>query len=132
MRFPKGVSGNPAGRPRGARSQAKLREAIARDVPEIIAAMVASAKDGDTAAAKVLLDRVLPSLRPTDQPTSFRVQDSLSATGRSILEEVGAGKVTPQQGATLLQSLGSLVRVMEVDDLAARIEALEKRMGSDR
>ncbi len=67
-RFQKGLSGNPRGRPRGTSKTEKLRHAIEAHVPEIIAAMVEKAREGDTAAAKLLIDRVVPTLRPTDQP----------------------------------------------------------------
>jgi hypothetical protein len=40
-----------------------VRQAIENEALEIIMAMAARAKEGDTSAAKILLDRISPSLR---------------------------------------------------------------------
>ena len=84
-RFQKGQSGNPTGRPRGIPSPAtKLRKAIEQDIPDIIAALVNAAKQGDTTAARILLDRVVPPLRPQGMPVTVPIGESLSETGRAI------------------------------------------------
>ena len=125
-RFEKGQSGNPAGRPPGIVSQMKLRESIAKDIPEILSAMVEQAKAGDTQAARLLLDRTLPAIKPTDTPIVLPLAGSdLGADGRAVIEATGQGNVTPDQAKTLLSGLGTLARITEVDELVRRIEALE-------
>ena len=60
-KFIKGVSGNPAGRPRGSRSKfTKYKRMAASHVPAIIEKLCLLAKDGDIQAAKVVLDRSWP------------------------------------------------------------------------
>jgi len=125
-KFQPGQSGNPRGRPRGIQTQAKLRNAIAEDMPAIIEAVTEAAKGGDIQAAKLLLDRVLPALKPQDQAVSLPLSDGLAASGRSILAAVGQSGVTPEQGFKLLQGLSALSRVIETDELLRRIEALEQ------
>ena len=125
-KFKPGQSGNPQGRPPGIVSQMKLRESIAKDIPEILAAMVEQAKAGDTQAARLLLDRTLPAIKPTDTPIVLPLAGSdLGADGRAVIEATGQGNVTPDQAKTLLSGLGTLARITEVDELVRRIEALE-------
>ncbi len=126
MPFQKGRSGNPKGRPKGIQTQAKLRKAIEAHVPAIIDAMVEKARAGDVGAAKLLVDRVIPALRPTDQPAPVPLpREGLAQSGQAILVALGAGELTPQQGAALLGALGTLARVVETDELVQRVAALE-------
>jgi hypothetical protein len=131
-KYEKGQSGNPRGRPRGVQTQAKLRESIAKDLPGIITSLVKEAKGGDTAAAKLLLDRVLPSLRPVDQPTPMPLSKDIGQAGRDVLAALGEGTVGPDAGAKILQSVGVLARVIETEELSKRIEALEKSLEQRR
>ena len=130
MTFKKGKSGNPAGRPRGSGRADKLRRAIEGDLEGIIKAMVTAARDGDVSAAKLLLDRAIPALKPMDTPLSLPTAGSLSETGAAILAAVGDGKATPDQAAKLLQGLGALARVDEVTELRKRLDSLERVLAS--
>ncbi|NVZ11361.1 hypothetical protein HW932_19100 [Allochromatium humboldtianum] len=128
-KFTPGTSGNPAGKKPGTVSKAtRLRQSIEQHVPEILESLVTSAKSGDTAAAKLLLDRALPALRPTDQPVSLPIGGAdLAQDGRVVLAAAGAGELTPETAAKLLQGLGSLARVVETAELVERLERLEAK-----
>lgn len=129
-RWQPGTSGNPAGRPRGSGEVAKLRAAIAEHVPEILEQMVEAAKAGDVQAARLLLERVLPPVKAVEAAQAVDIPgETMSEQGRAILTAVAAGELAPSQGATLISALGSLARVVEVDELLRRIEALEARNG---
>ena len=123
----KGVSGNPKGRPPGAGEVAKLRAAIAGQVPAILQSLTAAALAGDVQAARLLLERALPALKPAEQAQALHLpgDGTLTAQGRAVLAAVSAGELAPGQGAALLGAIGTLARVAEVDELARRIEALE-------
>lgn len=127
-RWKAGESGNPSGRKPGTGEVARLRDSIAAHLPEIITQLVAKAKEGDPQAARLLLERVLPALKPMEQPVKLTLPDGegLTAQGAAIVEAVAAGKIAPGQGAALLAGLGALVRIKEIDELTARIEALER------
>ena len=123
-----GQSGNPRGRPPGAGEVAKLRAAIAGNVPAILESLTTAALAGDVQAARLLLERTLPALKPAEQAQALHLPDgTLTAQGRAVLAAVAAGELAPGQGAALLGAIGTLARVAEVDELARRIEALESK-----
>lgn len=125
-RWQAGVSGNPAGRRPGTSDVARLRAAIAVQMPDIVAKLVAKALHGDISAARLLLERVVPPLRPSDEGVRVSLPaSSLSDQVRAILDAMCAGEVTPSQAARLLAGLSDLARLVEVDELEARVRALE-------
>lgn len=123
-----GQSGNPKGRPVGTGEVAKLRAAIADRVPELLSKLMAQALEGDTAAARLLLERAIAPLKAAEQPQALTLPDgTLTDQGRAVLASVAAGELAPGQGAALLGAIGTLARVSEIDELAARITLLEQQ-----
>ena len=125
-----GQSGNPAGRPPGVGEIGKLRAAIGERVPELLAAMMSRALEGDVGAARLLLERAIAPLKAAEQTQALSLPDgTLTDQGRAVLASVAAGELAPGQGAALLGAIGTLARVTELDELAARITALETHRG---
>ena len=123
-----GQSGNPKGRPPGVSAVTKMRESLAGDVPDILAGLVAAAKGGDVQAARLILERVLPALKPAEQAQALSLPNgTLTEQGRAVLASVAAGQLAPGQGAQLLTGIGTLARVVEIDELAKRINKLEEK-----
>lgn len=121
-----GQSGNPAGKPPGTGELQKLRAAIGEHVPAILARLVDAARGGDIQAARLLLERVLPPMKATEQAQAIDLPDgTLTEQGRAVLASVAAGELAPSQGAQLLAAIGTLGKVAELDELSARIDALE-------
>lgn len=126
-----GQSGNPKGRPPGVGEIGKMRAAIAGNVPAILESLTTAAMAGDVQAARLLLERALPPIKPVEQSQPLSLPDgTLTEQGRAVLASVAAGELAPGQGAALLGAIGTLARVSEVDELARRIEALEDRHGN--
>ena len=122
-----GQSGNPKGKTPGSGELQRLRASIAADVPEILAGLVFAAKGGDVQAARLILERVLPPVKAIEQAVELQLPDggTLTAQGRAVLSAVAAGNLAPSQGAALLGAIGTLGKIAELDELAARITALE-------
>jgi hypothetical protein len=131
-RWRPGQSGNPAGRPKGAGEIGKLRAAIGQAVPDILAALIEQARAGDVQAARLLLERALPAVKPVELPEAVPLQgETLTQQGQSVLRLLAAGELGPGQAAGLLAAIGTLARLAEVDELARRIDALERGQGKE-
>lgn len=128
MAFKKGQSGNPAGKPRGAKDKrTELRELLRPHQSEIVTKVVDLAKAGDTTAIRLVLERICPPLRAGDIPVSIPLSGgSLTERAESLLAAVCSGTVGPEQGGKLLDMLVSFSKVMEIDHLSERIAAVER------
>jgi hypothetical protein len=124
-KFRPGQSGNPRGRPRGSGIAAHVRQSLHGDLPEVLQAIVDAAKKGDMAAAKLLLDRVVPTLKPVDLPVVLPEDERLSDQGRSVLQAAASGSLSPEQADRLLSAIARQSRVVEVDEIVRRLEVLE-------
>ncbi len=68
MPWKQGQSGNPKGRPRKSqKTMAQLRSQISEHLPDVIEVLANAAKDGDVQAARILVERCVPSMRALDQ-----------------------------------------------------------------
>lgn len=125
-RFVRGNKASP-GRPPGSGFVAELRNKLTHDVDKIIEVLRDQAIAGDPQSMRILLDRVLPSLRPIELATPLSLPDSsLTDQGRAVLAAVASGDLAPGQGAQLLAAIGTLSKVSEIDELAKRVAQLEK------
>jgi hypothetical protein len=129
--FVKGQSGNPKGRPRGKSDLANLRAQIANRVPEIINTLLTQSLAGDVAASRLLLERAVPPLKAIEQAQPINLPTTtLADAGRAIMAAVAAGELAPSQGAQLIGAVGNLGRVIELDELAGIVAALEARIAA--
>ena len=123
-----GESGNPTGRPVGCGRVHKWRAGLDADVPEILAALVQQAKEGDVMAARLILERALPALKPSELAQVIDLQgNTLTDKGQSVLAAVADGSLAVSQGAQLMTAIGTMARVAEIDELAQRITKLEEK-----
>jgi hypothetical protein len=109
-----------------------LRADIGRALPDILAGLIEKAQAGDTAAAKLLLERCMPAIKPVELPEAVPLEgETLTDQGRAVLRLLSTGELGPGQAAALLGAIGQLARVAEIDELARRIDALERGQKGD-
>src|SRR5215203_1643545 len=118
MAFTKGRSGNPAGRPAGARKKATLAiDALLEGEGEAITRMaIELAKAGDTVALRLCLDRLAPIRR--DRPITFELPPvettaDLPKASAALLQAVAAGDLTPSEAAELGKLIQAYCQAIE-------------------
>jgi len=128
--FRKGVSGNPAGKPLGARNRATLavQELLDGEAEKLTRKCVELAMGGDSTALRLCMERIAPP--PKDRPINFPMPRATTAKEMvtslaEIAEAVGDGVLSPGEANALADLLEARRRVIETADLEERIERLE-------
>jgi hypothetical protein len=130
-KFKKGRSGNPKGKPRGARNKATLAAEALLDgeVEAITRKAIERAKEGDMAAIRLCLERILPAVksRPIeiDLPPVETAEDITAAHG-AVIAAMARGEITPDDASDISGVLEARRRAIETVELEARIVSLEK------
>jgi hypothetical protein len=127
-RFKKGQSGNNKGRPPDRTTGAILRKTIAENMQEIINSLIDAAKGGDVQAAKVLLDKVCPSLKPIAQTVNIAIGDTLAETGGNCLAETFNGNIPPDIGSQLIIALSNQAKIIEQQEVIERLQRIERQL----
>jgi hypothetical protein len=130
--FPRGVSGNPRGRPRGARNAATIiaEQLLDGEVETLTRKAIEKAKRGDIVALRLCLDRILPSRR--DRLVAFALpqlespKDAAQAMA-AIIQAVAAGSLTPPEAANLSTLIAHFTDALVAVEFEARLAALEKK-----
>ena len=129
--FQPGQSGNPQGKPKGAKSKYTLmREALADDLPQLLEATKAAALAGDMTAMRLLLERTLPPHKASSAPVSLPELDqanTLTDYARAILSATSRAELPPDVAAQLLAALGNVAKLAEIDEIERRLTELEGR-----
>ena len=134
MKFKKGQSGNPNGKPKGARNQATLAaEAVLDGEAEALTRKaIEKALEGDMAAIRLCLERILPASksRPIeiDLPPVETAEDITAAHG-VVIAAMARGEITPDDASTIAGVLEARRRAIETVELEKRIDILEGAKG---
>ena len=130
-RFKPGQSGNPNGRPKGARHRTTVAietllegegEALTRKAIEL-------AKSGDMQALRLCMDRLAPPRRDSpvafDLPEMKTVGDAVLAMG-ALVRAVAEGDLTPTEAAEVARMVQAFAKIIETAEFEERIRKLEE------
>jgi hypothetical protein len=129
-RWKAGISGNPDGR----QISNPARQLLLSKSEELVKKAIELALTGDVSAINICLSRIIPSYRPQQAPVKLDLgtPDSLVDIGRLILSATGDGHCPPDVAAQLLQGIGTLARVTEIETLKDRLVALERAINPNK
>jgi hypothetical protein len=135
--FEQGESGNPSGKPKGARHRTtlaveKLLEGEAEDIGR---KAVELAKSGDTVALRLCLERIAPvrrgrpiSLVLPSMSTPADVTTALTA----IVSQMAEGEITPEEAATAASVIETKRKALETEELDRRVAILEQQLAKGK
>ena len=109
-RFASGRSGNPNGKPKGARTRATMlaEKLFTADAAKIIKKVVAEAENGQSWACKLVIERIIPPARdrptPLDLPRIASAADLPPALAK-VVDAMAEGALTPGEAAAIVTTL---------------------------
>jgi hypothetical protein len=118
MKFQPGQSGNPAGRPPGSvnKKTLALQEAFEAKGEEIVDEVIARAKNGQPAAMRLLMERLVPTGRnrrfAIDLPVVKSADDAEAAVA-VVLAELAAGNLAIHEVSSLILLIERMLRLAE-------------------
>ncbi len=131
-RFKPGQSGNPAGKPPGAKHKATqaVQALLEGETEALTRKAVELALAGDTTALKLCLDRLAPPLKPCAPPLQMDgpLPETLTEAARAFVAAAARGQIPPDLAAQMVTALASVAKVEEMEQLKDRMEALERAL----
>ena len=128
-RFKPGQSGNPAGKPKGAKNRTTvMTQALLEGEAEIfVRKLIELATAGNLTALKVCVDRLCPPMKAQTAPVKVHIPEteSIADIANSFIKAAADGLLPPDVAAQLVSAVGTLARVVEIDELKERLAALE-------
>jgi len=131
-RWPKGVSGNPSGRPPGI---ADLRT-VARDLLEsrqedLVRALLDRAVAGDVAALKLALERVYTAPRQSHEAVEIpglAEANTYAEQAAAVRQALARGQIAPDVAAAILAGIKDAAVAERVDALTNEIADLKSQL----
>ena len=134
--FQKGHSGNPQGRPPGARNAATImaEQLLDGEAETITRKVIELAKQGDSTALRLCLERIVPPRR--ERPVKFTLPEINSADRApkamaAITAAVVNGELTPTEAAELSRVIEGYVKAIETTEIERRLLLLEEKATLD-
>src|SRR5919199_541518 len=137
-RWPKGQSGNPAGRPKGAKNKSTLlAEQLELEGEPLLERLLARALDGDSVALRFCLARLLPPAK--HRPVQFDLPPLTGAPARdaanalnALLEAVSEGAIAPAEADRIASLIERRRAAQEAAANEAEVLAADARDEAER
>jgi hypothetical protein len=122
------AKGNPGRKPGSKNRTTLIGQALLKEAEEeLLRKAIEMAKAGDGPMLKFLLDRILPKERCIDLPPTNHDGDPVERC-EAIVEAVSAGRITPNEAASLANVVGSHARIIDLSEVDERLQAIEKQL----
>ena len=134
MTFKKGTSGNPGGKPKGQTPRGLFRDQVNAALPSIVEGLIAAAQEGDVQAARLILDKVLPNLKPQAEPVRLPIAKgaSLADQGAKVLAATTTGTLASDDAKAIMDLLTAQAKLVEQDEVMKRLEAVEQWLSREK
>jgi len=134
--FHKGCSGNPQGRPLGARNAATViaEQLLNGEAETITRKAIELAKQGDLTALRLCLERIVPPRR--ERPVNFTLPeinsvDNATKAMAAITAAVANGELTATEAAEISRVIDVYIKAVEATEIERRLRLLEERATRD-
>lgn len=125
-----GPSPNPSGKPAEfGVARTKITKLLLENAGGILERQIEKALEGDSAAAQLILSRVIAPLKSDSGRVKFDFDASLpiSQQVEKVLDAVATGKVSPEVAQQIVGAIGTLSSVRATEELEQRIVQLEAK-----
>jgi hypothetical protein len=128
--FQPGQSGNPAGKPKGARSAVTLAAEVLLEgeAETLTRKAIELAKAGDMVAMRLCLERIMPARKSRNVSFALPAVESaadLVPAFSAVVAAMAAGELAPDEAVTVAGVLEMKRKAIETVDIERRLAAIE-------
>ena len=133
----KGQSGNPAGRPKGARHKSTMAALalLEGEAQALTRKAIEEAMGGNMVALKLCLERLVPAAKERPVDISFPKVDDASDLAKltaTLLSSVGNGDIDAGQAASLAKVIEIHRNTLELAEIETRLQNIEEAINEKK
>lgn len=121
-KFKPGQSGNPKGKPKGAKDKRTAYRDLFQDrAPELISKAIELALKGDRNCLRMCIDRIVSPYRASDPSITLEpLEGALTEQGRELMSAAQKGHISPTGASALMSALESQARILKLEETLIR------------